>query len=224
MLSSLPAHCRDRPPTVVSTRPARVPACRRAPASPRRRSIRNVAVRSPPVHRAPAASRASTRGSSPACDSGRCRRARRADEGFVDQRSEQVQDVLRRKRLGAANDFRSSQIEAADEHPESCEQRLLPRCQQVVGPVDQRPQRLLALLQHAGTAGQDLVAVLQPIVDLGDGQRAHARRGQLERERNAFESRDQFRDRGACATSSVNVGLFCRARSHESCTAGEAAS
>ena len=66
------------------------------------------------------------------------------------------------------------------------------RRQQVVGPVDQRAQRLLPLLQHACAAGQDLVAVLQPRVDVGHRQRPHARGRQFERQRNAFEPRDQF--------------------------------
>jgi hypothetical protein len=44
----------------------------------------------------------------------------------------------------------------------------------------------------ARSAGQELVAVLEAGVDVGDGQRANARGGELERERDALEPGDQL--------------------------------
>ena len=60
------------------------------------------------------------------------------------------------------------EVEAAREHRQPREQDLLAVLQQVVRPVDQRAQRLLARLQRAIAAGQQLVAVVEALVDVGD--------------------------------------------------------
>ena len=67
--------------------------------------------------------------------------------------------------------------------------------EQVVAPVDQRAQRLLARQRRAIAAGQQTEAIGQPRRDLLDRQRAHARGGQLERERNAVEALADAGDR-----------------------------
>ena len=79
---------------------------------------------------------------------------------LLDQRCRAGRARPRRERLAAADLLGRGEVEAADEHAEPVEHCLLRRVEQVVRPVDQRAQRLLALLQHARAAGQQLVAVL----------------------------------------------------------------
>ncbi len=113
---------------------------------------------------------------------------------LLDERRQQIEHVDRVERLAAAYRLRRVEIEAADEDGQSLQQPLLGLLQHVVRPRDERAQRLLALEQHAPAAGQKLEAVLQPLVDVLDGHRAHPRGGELERERNAFEARAELGD------------------------------
>ena len=131
-------------------------------------------------------------------------------ERLVDQGAEQVEHVEARQRLAAADRFRRGEIEAVDEDAEPVEHDLLVLLEQLVRPVDQRAQRLLPLLVDARSSGEKLVAVLEAGVDVGDGQRAHARRGELERERNALEPRDQLGDRRRLLLGQREVVSRCR--------------
>ena len=81
----------------------------------------------------------------------------------------EVEDVVARQRIDAADRFGRREIEAAREYCDAREQDLLVVLQQVVRPVDERAQRLLARLQRSVAASQQLVAILQPLVDVGDG-------------------------------------------------------
>ena len=109
--------------------------------------------------------------------------------------------------IGAADRLGRLEGEAAGEYRQAREEGLLLLVQQVVRPVDQRPQRLLARLQRAVPAGQDLVAVVEPLVDVGDRERAHPRRCQLQRQRNALEPRHQLGDRRGLALGERESGL-----------------
>ena len=73
------------------------------------------------------------------------------------------------------------------EHAESAQQRAFGRVEQLVAPVDRRSQRLQPRQRAALAAGQQAEAVGQPGGDVLDRQDAHARRGQLDRERDAVE-------------------------------------
>ena len=76
---------------------------------------------------------------------------------------------------------------AAGEDREPRRQALLGVRQQVVAPVERRPQRLLARQRAARAAGQQAEALVQPGANASHGESAHARRGQLERQRDAVE-------------------------------------
>ncbi len=128
-------------------------------------------------------------------------------ERLLDQRLQQVKHVLAGERLRAAYVLGRGEIEAADEHAKPVEHDLLFGREQLVRPVDQRAQGLLPLLQDARAAGQQLVAVLQAGIDVGDGQRADARGGELDRERDAFEPRNQLRHRRGFAFGELERGL-----------------
>ena len=88
---------------------------------------------------------------------------------LVDQRCHEVEHVGRLQRLGTADLLGGLEVETADEHGQPAQHRSLGRVEQVVGPVDQRTQRLLTLQQHPAASGQQPVAILQPRVELGHG-------------------------------------------------------
>ena len=67
----------------------------------------------------------------------------------------------------------ASSVKAPANTESHTNRRLLGRGEQVVAPVHQRPQRLLAAQGGAAAAGQQPEAVVQPDGDLLDGQRPH---------------------------------------------------
>ena len=76
---------------------------------------------------------------------------------------------------------------AAGEGGQRPEAALVVGEQQVVAPADRRPQRPAALGLAARRVAQHGEAVVEPARDLLDGQRPRARRGELDRERQAVE-------------------------------------
>ena len=64
-------------------------------------------------------------------------------QGLVDQRSQDVQRLVGRSLAGHADRLSVVHGETAGEHAQASEKRLLRRRQQVVTPVDGRPERLL---------------------------------------------------------------------------------
>ena len=84
---------------------------------------------------------------------------------------------------------------AAAEDREPSEEGLLVVRQQVVRPLDRRPQRPLALGCVAGAAGQKRQAPLEPVADLRRREGLHACRRKLERERQVVQAPADLRDR-----------------------------
>ena len=123
---------------------------------------------------------------------GRCVLCTAQHQRLVHQRTQQVEDVQAVERRVGAHALGRSQVEAANEHAQALEQQLLGLRQQVVRPIDQRTQGLLALLQHPAATGKQLVAVIQALVDVGHRQRAHARCGQFQRQRDALQALHQI--------------------------------
>ena len=116
------------------------------------------------------------------------------DQRLVDQRGQQVQ----RLRTGPPVD-REDSLDVVDREPagedaQAAQEPLLRRRQQVVAPVDGRPQRLLPGQCGAASSRQEGEPVRQPIEDLLDGEHAHPHGGKLDREREAVESSTQGDD------------------------------
>ena len=84
---------------------------------------------------------------------------------------------------------------AAAEDREPGEEGLLLIRQQVVRPLDRRPQGPLALGCVAGAAGQERQSALQTLEDLGRRERLRAGRRQLERKRQVVQAPADLRDR-----------------------------
>jgi len=89
--------------------------------------------------------------------------------------------------------FGGLQRKAAGKHGNAPEQFALLRRQQVVAPVDQRAQRLLAG-RPFDRRRQKAKAIGQAIGDVLNGQRAAPVPGQLDRERNAIQAMADVND------------------------------
>ncbi len=107
------------------------------------------------------------------------------DERFLDQLRLQLEQVRWLDGVERRDRFGRFQRPAAGEHREAAQHRALVLGQQVVTPVDERAQRLLAGQRALVAARQQAEAVVKP---RGDGlyrHRAHACRGELDGERDA---------------------------------------
>ena len=108
----------------------------------------------------------------------------------VDQVTEQIVDVDGPDRSVASATIASAATRSngpakIDRHPEH---RLLRRRQQVVRPLDGRPQRPMPLDAGPPAAGQEPQTIVEPLHQLRRREAPGARRGQLDRERDAVEA------------------------------------
>ena len=104
---------------------------------------------------------------------------REPDEAVEHVDPELVRRTAHRLRLG--------EVEAAREDADAVEQPPHRRLEQVVGPGDRILERLLAGRQVARAGAGQRQARGEPVADRGDRQRAHARRGQLDAQRETVE-------------------------------------
>ena len=97
----------------------------------------------------------------------------------------------RRRQRGAASP-QTAAAASSVQPPENTDRRRSRRRsssgQQVPAPVDERLERLLARQGGPPAAGQQPEPVAQALEDLADGQDRHARRGQLDGQRDAVET------------------------------------
>ena len=84
--------------------------------------------------------------------------------------------------------------EALLEDAQPGEQRVLVRVQKVEAPLDRRGQRPLPLRYTGPRSRQDVETFVEPSDQLRGREHADPRRGQLEREGNAFESATELED------------------------------
>ena len=96
---------------------------------------------------------------------------------------------------------------AAREDRQPPEQRPLRLGQQPVAPVDQAAQRLVPRERRPAAAGQQAEAVVEPRGDLLDGERPHARGGQLDRQRDAVQPLADLGHRRRVRIRQGEVGL-----------------
>ena len=119
-----------------------------------------------------------------------------ADEAAVDERCEVLEDVDVDDRPGLvlaargprrSHELRGLQRESAFEHPQPGEQSPLVALEELRAPFDRPPDGLLASRQVAGPADQDGQPPIEPVEQFGGGEHPHARRRQLNRQRDAVE-------------------------------------
>jgi hypothetical protein len=109
-------------------------------------------------------------------------------ERLVHEVREEVHDRARLHIAARGHRFGSLERPSAREDGKAPQEHALGKLEQVVAPVDRGAQRLLAR-QHGGVAaGQHTEAVREAGGDGFDGHRAHARGGELDRERQAVQA------------------------------------
>ena len=123
-----------------------------------------------------------------------------SDERLRDQIGDAVHD-FRRRDLGARNNRACRfQAEDAGEYRQAPQDHPLGLAQQLVAPVERRPQRLVARQGGAPAAGQDPEAIVEVCGDLLNSEHGGARRRQLDRQRDAVEPPADRRDHRCTAS------------------------
>ena len=111
---------------------------------------------------------------------------REAEQALLDER-------LQRVEVGAADLLGRLERAAAGEDGEARGRALLLLGEQVVAPVDRRPQRLLARVGVAA-ALEEVEPLREALEDLPRRERLRARGGELDRERQVVEARAELGD------------------------------
>ena len=88
------------------------------------------------------------------------------DKRFLDQPSQQIQDVAFRDAGLVRDRFRRLDGQSTRKHGETAQQRPFAIIEQLVAPVDERAQRLLARKRRAVAIGEELKAIAQARCDL----------------------------------------------------------
>ena len=101
---------------------------------------------------------------------------------LIDQRRQHVEDVELVKALITSDRNCPLKREAADEDPQPPEEHALALVEQVVTPVNERAQRLLARQHVAPAAGEHAKTLVEPVAQLFDAEHLHACRRQLDRQ------------------------------------------
>jgi hypothetical protein len=109
------------------------------------------------------------------------------NQRLVHEVREQVHHVVFDRLRVRGDGLDGLQGAAAAEHREPAQQHALRRREQRVAPVERRAQRLLVRQRGLVAFGEEPHAVVQPRGDVVDRERAHARGGELDRERDALE-------------------------------------
>ena len=116
------------------------------------------------------------------------------DERLVDQPGDEVEDLRGLDRPAGADGLGPFEREAAGEDGQAAEEGALGRGEQGVGPVDERPERLVAGQGRPAAAGEEAEAVVQARGDLLHAEHAHPRGGELEGEGDAVQTAADLRD------------------------------
>ncbi len=118
---------------------------------------------------------------------GACRGVLHPQQRLVREPGQQLQQPPRTDVVPGRHPLGGRQRKAAREHSQPPEHRPLVRLQQVVTPVQGRPQGLMPGRCRAGSADQHPEHVLQPLGQLLRGQDPHPGRGQLDGQRQAVQ-------------------------------------
>ena len=105
-----------------------------------------------------------------------------------------------------ADDLGRVQRRPAAERRQPPEHDLFGRLEEVVAPVDQAAQRLLAGLDPAAAAGEEREAVVEASGDVDEREGAQPGRGELDGERQPVEALDQLHGEGLLLRPDREVG------------------
>ena len=132
----------------------------------------------------------------------------RGDEGLVHQPTHDVEDIGARDLVVGADGLDRFELAAADEYRQPSEQASLVFEEEVVAPVDDGTQGLLAGQRGAGTAGEQREPVVEPFGQRGQGEGSEAGGGKLDGERQAVESTADAVDDAFGRAVSFEAGLY----------------
>ena len=108
---------------------------------------------------------------------------------------EAVEDRERRIAPEARHRLRRIERPAAGEHRQSPEEGLLRRIEQIMTPGDRPSQRLLSLREVPATSGEEREPAVETRQDRFRREESHARRRQLDGEREAVQATTDGDDR-----------------------------
>src|SRR5262249_35478841 len=130
------------------------------------------------------------------------------DEGFIRQARQRLQHVF--PQTLATHRLRGLEREAARKHSEAAQQRALTGGQQMMAAFDERQERLVARQGGATAPRKQAEAIIEPRRDLLWWKDLHARRRQLNRQRNAIQAPADLRDGRGVLFSQAKGGIRCR--------------
>ena len=110
-----------------------------------------------------------------------------SDQALIDERGQEIEHLAIFDLVAGADPLRRLERPPTGKYRKPPHQELLVVLQEVVTPVDHRAQRLLARERRARSSSQEAEAMIQPAIDLFDGERSHPRRRQLDRQRDPIE-------------------------------------
>ena len=129
------------------------------------------------------------------------------DQRPGDKVREQLQDVVALDRITGADRFGRVERAAPGKGRQAVQESLLGFAQEVVGPVDGGPQRLVTFDRAAVAAGEQPEPPVQSSRQLGGVHRGDARRRQFDRQRDTVEPSTHLRDRVGVAGVDLETGL-----------------
>jgi hypothetical protein len=130
------------------------------------------------------------------------------DQALVEERGDAVErievgsDVTGQRGGDRLDRLGQGRGKEGEEHEEA----LLAGLEEVVAPLDRRPERLLALGQVAGPAAEELQAVSEAVAESLGREEVQARRGQLDGQRQAIETPADLEHRGGVVVGQAEVG------------------
>ena len=129
-------------------------------------------------------------------------------QALVEQRRQQIERLDLVGAVGGveAHGQHRRRAEGAAEDAQPPEQPALRLAQQVVAPVERRAQRAVAVGQVGGAAGEQAEAVVEPAQHRLRRQQPHARRGELDGERQPVEPPAELGDGPGVAAVEREVG------------------
>ena len=109
-------------------------------------------------------------------------------EALGGQRGDVVDHLRDADWLAAANRLGGIHVEAPGEDGAPSQGALFGGREEVVGPIDEGPERLLARERGSSAASEQPEALVEPVPQLIECQRARPPRGELQRQRDAIEA------------------------------------
>ena len=101
----------------------------------------------------------------------------------------------------------ASSVQPPTKTPSRSERLALVRAEEVVAPADRRRERLLARRRVARAGREQVRLALEPVEDLRWREQLRARRGELDRERQAVEPGADASDLGCAAVVELEAGI-----------------